>query len=75
MFCLPAWNLTVIELFLKDISPILASDSWNALVVIGASASQSVDLGFNLQVESYQKTLRYAIHSFHAWRSALQGWC
>ena len=31
MFYLPAWNLIVIELFLKDTLPVLASDSWNAL--------------------------------------------
>ena len=39
-------------------------------VVIRASASQSVDLGFIFQVESYQKTLKNGIHSFPAWRSA-----
>ena len=40
-------------------------------VVVGASASQSVDLGFISQVESYQKTLKNGIHSFPARRSAL----
>ena len=44
-------------------------------VVVRASASQSVDLGFNLLVESYQKTLKNGIHSFPAWRSALRGCC
>ena len=39
-------------------------------VVVRASASQSVDLGFISQVESYQKTLKNGIHSFHDWRSA-----
>ena len=39
-------------------------------VMVKASASQSVDLGFISQVESYQKTLKNAIHSFPAWRSA-----
>ena len=34
-------------------------------VVVRASASQSVDLGFVSQVESYQKT-----YSFPAWHSA-----
>ena len=34
-----------------------------------ASASQSVDLGFISQVESYQKTLKNGIRSFPAWRS------
>ena len=38
-------------------------------VVVRASASQSVDLGFIPQVESYQKTLKSGIHSFPAWRS------
>ena len=40
-------------------------------VVVRASASQSVDLGFIPLVESYQKTLKNGIHSFPAWRSAL----
>ena len=39
-------------------------------VVDRASASQSVDLGFIPQVESYQKTLKNGIHSFPAWRSS-----
>ena len=39
-------------------------------VVVRASASQSVDLGFISQVESYQKTLKNGIHSFPVWRSA-----
>ena len=38
-------------------------------VVVRASASQSVDLGFISLVESYQKTLKNGIHSFPAWRS------
>ena len=44
-------------------------------VVVRASASQSVDLGFNPLVESYQKTLKNGIHSFPAWRSAFRGGC
>ena len=39
-------------------------------VVVRASASLSVDLGFISLVESYQKTLKNGIHSFLAWRSA-----
>ena len=39
-------------------------------MVVRASASQSVDLEFISQVESYQKTLKDGIHSFPAWRSA-----
>ena len=39
-------------------------------VVVRASASQSVDMGFISQVESYQKTFKNGIHSFPAWRSA-----
>ena len=35
-------------------------------VVVRASASQSVDLGFIPYVESYQKTLKTGIHSFPA---------
>ena len=42
-------------------------------VVVRASASQSVDLGFISIVESYQKTLKNGIHSFPAWRSAHKG--
>ena len=42
-------------------------------VVVRASASQSVDLGFISLVESYQKTLKNGIHSFRAWRSAHKG--
>ena len=44
-------------------------------VVVRASASQSVDLGFIPLVESYQKTLKNGIHSFPAWRSAFSGDC
>ena len=44
-------------------------------VVVRAFASQSVDLGFILLVESYQKTLKNGIHSFRAWRSAFMGGC
>ena len=39
-------------------------------LVVGASASQSVDLGFNPLAESYQKILKDSIHSFPTWRSA-----
>ena len=39
-------------------------------VVVKASASQLVDLGFISLVESYQKTSKNGIHSFPAWRSA-----
>ena len=42
-------------------------------VVVRASASQSVDLGFIPLVESYQKTLKNGIYSFPAWRSAFMG--
>ena len=44
-------------------------------VVVRASASQSVDLGFIPLVESYQKTLKNGIHNFPAWRSAFRGGC
>ena len=44
-------------------------------VVVRASASQSVDLGFIPVVEPYQKTLKSDIHSFPAWRSAFTGGC
>ena len=44
-------------------------------VVVRASASQSVDLGFIPLVESYQETLKNGIHSFPAWRSAFMGGC
>ena len=44
-------------------------------VVVRASASQSVDLGFIPLVESYQNTLKNGIYSFPAWRSAFMGGC
>ena len=44
-------------------------------VVVRAFASQSVDLGFILLVESYRKTLKNGIRSFPAWRSAFMGGC
>ena len=44
-------------------------------VVVRASASQSVDLGFIPLVESHQKTLKNGIYSFSAWRSAFMGGC
>ena len=44
-------------------------------VVVRASASQSVDLGFIPHVESYQKTLKKGIYSFPVWRSAFMGGC
>ena len=37
-------------------------------VVVRASASQSVDVGFIPCVNSYLKTLKTGIHSFPAWR-------
>ena len=39
-------------------------------VVVKASASQSIDMGFISQVESYQKTFKNDMHSFPDWRSA-----
>ena len=44
-------------------------------VVVRASASQPVDQRFIPFVESYQKTLKNAIHSFPARRSAFSGGC
>ena len=44
-------------------------------VVVRASASQSVYLGFIPLVESYQKTLQNGIHSFSVWRSAFRKGC
>ena len=44
-------------------------------VVVRASASQLVDLGFISLVESYQKTLKNDIHSLLAWRSAFRKGC
>ena len=43
-------------------------------VVVRASASQSVELGFNLLVESYQKILKHGIY-FPTWRSVFRGCC
>ena len=59
---------------LKNKMP-LASHRRDGVVVVRASASQSVDLGFIPLVESYQKTLKNGIHSFPAWRSAFMGGC
>ena len=56
-------DLTV---FINDLSRSNRRDG----VVVRASASQSVDLGFTHQVESHQKTLKNGIYSFPAWRSA-----
>ena len=42
-------------------------------VLVRASASQSVDVGFIPLVESYQKTLKNGIYGFPAWRSAFMG--
>ena len=44
--------------------------NWCDVAKVRASASQSVDLGFNSQVESYQNTLKNGINSFLAWRIA-----
>ena len=44
-------------------------------VMVRASTSQSLDLGFIPLVESYQKTLKDDIHSFPAWLSAFRGGC
>ena len=44
-------------------------------VVVRVSALQSVDLGFILLVESFQKTLKKGIYSFPAWRLAFMGGC
>ena len=44
-------------------------------IVVRASASQSIDLGFTPFVESYQKTFKNGIHSFSAWHSAFRGDC
>ena len=44
-------------------------------ILVRASASQSVDFGFNLLVESHPKTLKNGMHSFPAWRSAFMGGC
>ena len=44
-------------------------------VVVRASVSQSVDLGFIPLVKSYRKTLKNGIYSFPAGRSAFMGGC
>ena len=50
-------------------------NSYNRRVIIRAFASQSGHLRFISLVQSYQKTLKYGIHSFPAWRSAFMGGC
>ena len=59
--------------YFRLVSSILSTSPSQDGVVVRASASQSVDLGFIPLVESYQKTLKNGIHSFPAWRSALRG--
>ena len=49
--------------------------NWPNGVMVRASASQSVDLGFISLVELCQKTLKNDIHSFSAWRLTQKGWC
>ena len=44
-------------------------------VVVGASASQTVNLAFISQLESYQNTLKNDINSFSARSSAQKGYC
>ena len=44
-------------------------------VMVGASASQSMNLEFIPLVESYQRTSKNGIHSFPAWRSAFMRGC
>ena len=58
-----------------DICPILSPTVLGDGAMVTASASQSVDLGFISQVESYQKTLKNGICSFPAWRSAQKRLC
>ena len=65
------WNLFGFSKLGRKVSPYLKSNG----VVVRASASQSVDLGFIPLVESYQKTLKNGIRSFPAWRSAFMGGC
>ena len=43
--------------------------------MVRASALQSVDLGFNSLVESYQTTFKNGIHSLPAWSSSSRGGC
>ena len=43
--------------------------------MVRASASRSVDLGFNSLVEPFQKTLKNGIHGFPALRLAFTGGC
>ena len=66
------------QLIVKDVTQIVTSYFTKVLrfysaafvlfhgVVIRASASQSVDLGFNPLVDLYQKTLKNGIYSFPA---------
>ena len=63
------------DMTINDLSFIRDSFTADVGVVVRASASQSVDLGFIPLVESYQKTLKNGIYSFPAWRSAVMGGC
>ena len=69
--CFEKWVGTRISLGTTGLEYLKRRDG----VVVRASASQSVDLGFNPLVELYQKTLKNGIHSFPAWRSAFRGGC
>ena len=70
----PCSRRQILDLFLETTELCVLSDRRDG-VVVRASASQSVDLGFIPLVESYQKTLKNGIYSFPAWRSAFMGGC
>ena len=70
-------SLVVYEYFICSIVVVPTERiEWNShVVVVRASASQSVDLRFILIGESYRKTVKNGIYSLPAWRSAFRGGC
>ena len=68
---MPSFKLLWYDL-IRESKPKLTQSNRRDGVVVRASASQSVDLGFIPLVESYQKTLKNGIYSFpvgarHLW--------
>ena len=84
--CLPT-SFPISSLARLEVKSRLCRSSWRAFtsthpldrrdgVVVRASASQSVDLGFIPLVELFlKKTLKNGIRSFPAWRSAFRRGC
>ena len=73
--CLPHKDGGILLIVLpKDTTSIQTlNGNWCDGIMVRASASQSVDLGFISQSKSYQTNLENSIHSFPARHSAQKG--